>query len=135
MSAALVLVLMDGVANMGSHHVLTLLIGGKLHFAPLDKDIQVCHAGSSRCCRADSVSSKRKSSMLEPEQVSGPCKSPASTTLWTTLTPASDFADEYPSASVIGTDIAPTQPHWVPPNLQLYVLPPLPHAQQRLTRC
>ncbi|OAF63049.1 hypothetical protein VC83_00142 [Pseudogymnoascus destructans] len=27
-----------------------------------------------------------------------------------------DVADEYPSAEVIGVDIAPTQPEWVPPN-------------------
>ncbi|KAN0108915.1 hypothetical protein V8E51_008657 [Hyaloscypha variabilis] len=27
-----------------------------------------------------------------------------------------DMADDYPSAEVIGIDIAPTQPKWVPPN-------------------
>ncbi|KAI8710567.1 Asparaginase [Fusarium sp. LHS14.1] len=30
---------------------------------------------------------------------------------------AMDFADEHPSARVIGTDISPIQPEWVPPNL------------------
>ncbi|KAH7148980.1 S-adenosyl-L-methionine-dependent methyltransferase [Dactylonectria estremocensis] len=30
----------------------------------------------------------------------------------------SDFADEFPGAEVIGTDISPIQPSWVPPNLQ-----------------
>lgn len=35
------------------------------------------------------------------------------------LTRASDFADEYPDAEVIGTDISPIQPGWVPPNLKL----------------
>jgi len=34
---------------------------------------------------------------------------------------AIDFADRYPSASVIGTDIAPIQPQWVPPNLQFQI--------------
>ncbi|KAL2205403.1 S-adenosyl-L-methionine-dependent methyltransferase [Sarocladium strictum] len=29
---------------------------------------------------------------------------------------AVDFADQYPSAEVIGTDISPTQSQWVPPN-------------------
>ncbi|PNY26388.1 Uncharacterized protein TCAP_03682 [Tolypocladium capitatum] len=29
---------------------------------------------------------------------------------------AVDMADEYPSAQVVGVDIAPTQPDWVPPN-------------------
>lgn len=28
----------------------------------------------------------------------------------------SDFADQYPSAEVIGTDLSPIQPRWVPPN-------------------
>ncbi|KAJ9148454.1 methyltransferase [Pleurostoma richardsiae] len=30
---------------------------------------------------------------------------------------AIDFADEFPDANVIGTDISPIQPSWVPPNL------------------
>ncbi|KAF4974214.1 hypothetical protein FZEAL_8852 [Fusarium zealandicum] len=29
---------------------------------------------------------------------------------------AMDFADEYPSAEVIGTDLSPIQPGWIPPN-------------------
>ncbi|RSL83730.1 hypothetical protein CEP52_016643 [Fusarium oligoseptatum] len=29
---------------------------------------------------------------------------------------AMDFADEYPSAEVIGTDLSPIQPEWTPPN-------------------
>ncbi|KAI8722697.1 hypothetical protein NCS52_00414100 [Fusarium sp. LHS14.1] len=32
-----------------------------------------------------------------------------------------DVADEYPSAEVIGTDISPTQPGWVPPNLSFQI--------------
>lgn len=31
----------------------------------------------------------------------------------------SDFADEHPQAEVIGTDISPIQPSWVPPNVKL----------------
>jgi ubiquinone/menaquinone biosynthesis C-methylase UbiE len=34
------------------------------------------------------------------------------------LTETSDFADQFPSAEVIGTDISPTQPSFVPPNLK-----------------
>ena len=34
---------------------------------------------------------------------------------------AIDFADQYPSASVIGTDLSPIQPHWLPPNLRFEV--------------
>ncbi len=32
-----------------------------------------------------------------------------------------DFADEYPSADVLGTDLSPIQPSWVPPNCKFYV--------------
>jgi SAM-dependent methyltransferase len=34
---------------------------------------------------------------------------------------AIDFADEFPSAVVIGTDLSPIQPHWVPPNCKFVV--------------
>ncbi|RSL40218.1 hypothetical protein CEP54_016169 [Fusarium duplospermum] len=34
---------------------------------------------------------------------------------------AIDFADEHPSAQVIGTDISPIQPQWVPPNLEFQI--------------
>ncbi|KIW20703.1 hypothetical protein PV08_01280 [Exophiala spinifera] len=34
---------------------------------------------------------------------------------------AVECADLFPSASVIGTDLSPIQPAWVPPNLQFYV--------------
>jgi len=32
-----------------------------------------------------------------------------------------DFADEFPNAKVVGTDISPIQPGWLPPNLELLV--------------
>lgn len=32
-----------------------------------------------------------------------------------------EFADEYPSATVIGTDLSPVQPHYVPPNCRFYI--------------
>lgn len=32
----------ERLADADSHHVLTMMIGGKLHLAPLDKGIQVC---------------------------------------------------------------------------------------------
>lgn len=34
---------------------------------------------------------------------------------------AIDIADEYPEALVIGTDLSPIQPGWVPPNCRFYV--------------
>ena len=33
----------------------------------------------------------------------------------------SDVADQFPSAQVTGTDISPTQPSWVPPNLSFQI--------------
>ena len=35
------------------------------------------------------------------------------------LLAASDFADDHPHVEVIGTDISPIQPGWIPPNLKL----------------
>jgi SAM-dependent methyltransferase len=34
---------------------------------------------------------------------------------------AIDFADEFPSTTVIGTDLSPIQPSWVPPNCYFYL--------------
>jgi len=34
---------------------------------------------------------------------------------------AIDFADQYPSADVIGTDLSPIQPHHVPTNLHFEI--------------
>ncbi|KAJ5097631.1 hypothetical protein N7456_008352 [Penicillium angulare] len=34
---------------------------------------------------------------------------------------AIDFADNYPGAEVVGTDLSPIQPSWVPPNLRFLV--------------
>jgi len=37
------------------------------------------------------------------------------------MTLFSDFADEYPGCEVIGTDISPMQPRWVPPNCRFEI--------------
>jgi SAM-dependent methyltransferase len=34
---------------------------------------------------------------------------------------ATDFADQFPSAEVVGTDLSPIQPLWVQPNCRFYV--------------
>ncbi|KAH7127865.1 S-adenosyl-L-methionine-dependent methyltransferase [Dactylonectria estremocensis] len=34
---------------------------------------------------------------------------------------AIDFADEFPSCEVVGTDISPIQPSWIPPNLKFEI--------------
>jgi hypothetical protein len=37
------------------------------------------------------------------------------------LTDYSEFADRYPSTEVIGTDLSPCQPQWIPPNLRFEI--------------
>jgi trans-aconitate methyltransferase len=34
---------------------------------------------------------------------------------------AIEMADRFPMASVMGTDLSPIQPNWVPPNVQFYI--------------
>lgn len=34
---------------------------------------------------------------------------------------AIDFADEFTGATVVGTDLSPIQPSWIPPNLEFFV--------------
>jgi SAM-dependent methyltransferase len=33
----------------------------------------------------------------------------------------SDFGDQYPGAEVVGTDLSPCQPEWVPPNVRFEI--------------
>ncbi|KAK3385900.1 S-adenosyl-L-methionine-dependent methyltransferase [Podospora didyma] len=70
-----------------NHHLLTLVLDGKLFRAPLDaeKIKKVIDIGTG-------------------------------TGLW-----AIDFADQYPDVEVIGTDLSPIQPTWVPPNLRFEI--------------
>jgi hypothetical protein len=54
--------------------------------------------------------------MVKPYQNSSPT--------WRRVDLATDFhlvADQYPSASVVGTDLSPIQPKWVPVNVRMYV--------------
>ena len=37
------------------------------------------------------------------------------------LTLSRDFADQYPSSAIIGTDLSPIQPSWTPPNLSFEI--------------
>uniref|UniRef100_A0A0D2YG92 Methyltransferase n=1 Tax=Fusarium oxysporum (strain Fo5176) TaxID=660025 RepID=A0A0D2YG92_FUSOF len=71
------------------HHVLTLLLGDKLHLAPVPDDIQVRWTGTNVMRVLQAHTNLR------------------------------EFADKFPNASVIGTDLAPIQPGWIPPNLEL----------------
>ncbi|EAA30119.2 S-adenosyl-L-methionine-dependent methyltransferase [Neurospora crassa] len=53
------------------------------------------------------------SSPLEPKKVQKVLDVATGAGLW-----AIDFADEFPNAEVIGTDVSPIQPSWVPPNVK-----------------
>ncbi|KAM5353328.1 hypothetical protein ACJZ2D_016769 [Fusarium nematophilum] len=53
---------------------------------------------------------------LEKERVHQAIDIGCGTGIW-----AIDFADEYPGAEIIGTDISPIQPSWVPPNLRFEI--------------
>lgn len=61
--------------------------------------------------------------MSERGQESGPCKSlPVRIHISDEgLNLDSDFADEYPSAEVIGTDLSPIQPEFIPPNVRFEI--------------
>ncbi|RYP40580.1 hypothetical protein DL767_001580 [Monosporascus sp. MG133] len=86
-----------------AHQWLTMMLGDKLYAVPLGDNPKVRPSRPTSCVDA-----------------SGLC----SCTPFVTLSPsnnASDMADEFPSAEVIGTDISPTQPSWVPPNLSFQI--------------
>ncbi|KAF5620070.1 methyltransferase [Fusarium sp. NRRL 52700] len=84
-----------------THHVLTLLLDGKLTLVPLKDDIQVSNPTSHRNMLGKTDKLKR---VLDVGTGTG---------IW-----AIDFADEHPNAEVIGTDLSPIQPSWVPPNVK-----------------
>jgi SAM-dependent methyltransferase len=68
------------------NHLFGLTLDGKLHLAPIDKDLHnVLDIGTG-------------------------------TGIW-----AIEFADEYPSARVVGTDLSAVQPKYVPPNLEFEI--------------
>ncbi|KAF5622151.1 mrna 3 end-processing yth1 [Fusarium tjaetaba] len=102
-----------------THHVLTLLLDGKLTLVPLKDDIQVGGpSGIESSPEALTNESEFLTSALELE--SGQCThlsnslgGYSSDTNW-----CSDFADEHPNVEVIGTDLSPIQPSWVPPNVK-----------------
>jgi SAM-dependent methyltransferase len=72
------------------HHIWRLLLGGRLHAAPLPKPdtspvLRILDLGTG-------------------------------TGIW-----AIDMADEFPSATVMGVDLSPIQPEWVPNNCRFHV--------------
>ncbi|KAL4779831.1 S-adenosyl-L-methionine-dependent methyltransferase [Aspergillus varians] len=77
------------------HHVYNLMLNGKLQLAPISDDVQACNP---------------------PRAVPKVLDVGTGTGIW-----AMEFADLHPSATVIGTDLSPIQPSWVPPNVQFEV--------------
>ncbi|KAM5367095.1 hypothetical protein ACJA88_011675 [Fusarium oxysporum] len=84
-----------------TYHVLTLLLDGKPTLVPLKDNIQVSGTSGHRNVRGNIDKLKR---VLDVGTGTG---------IW-----AIDFADEHPDAEVIGTDLSPIQPRWVPPNVK-----------------
>src|SRR5436305_7176507 len=67
------------------NQIFLMLLGGKLHHAPLKSPQRILDIGTG-------------------------------TGIW-----AIEIADQYPSASVVGTDLSPVQPTTVPPNLKFEI--------------
>ncbi|MCJ1432955.1 hypothetical protein MMC27_002313 [Xylographa pallens] len=67
------------------HHVITLLLNGELHLAPLENPKRILDLGTG-------------------------------TGLW-----AIEMADNFPNATVIGTDLSPVQPNMVPDNVRFEI--------------
>ncbi|KAM5380078.1 hypothetical protein ACJZ2D_003725 [Fusarium nematophilum] len=85
------------------HHMWTLAQDGKLYLAPLEANIEKaldigCGTGK-----------------IPFPSISLSFKFDSPTQSW------SDFADEFPGCDVVGTDISPIQPSWVPPNLKFEI--------------
>ncbi|KAJ3540902.1 hypothetical protein NM208_g3735 [Fusarium decemcellulare] len=89
-----------------NHHVLTLLLGNKLYLAPLPENIQVYAQFTNG---AGALIDAIGQAAVDIGTGTG---------IWAIL---SEFADAFPNASVIGTDLAPIQPSWIPPNLEFQI--------------
>ncbi|KAH7475248.1 hypothetical protein FOMA001_g10710 [Fusarium oxysporum f. sp. matthiolae] len=84
-----------------AHHIWTLAHDGELYFAPLGDNIQkVLDVGTGTGTKWPPLCDREI----------------ARTNLY-----CSDFADKFPGCEVIGTDISPIQPGWVPPNLKFEI--------------
>jgi hypothetical protein len=86
------------------HAMIVNLCGGNLHFSPLDNPQRVLDLGTGTgiWCINSSVS---------------PCSFSKRTVIANTL----EVGDQYPSASILGIDLSPIQPVWVPPNVKFMV--------------
>lgn len=81
-----------------AHHMYLLTLDKKLHLAPIANPQRILDAGTGTGIWA-----------IDMAGSFAPNPMPRYSTL---LTPP----DQYPSATVVGTDLSPIQPEWVPPN-------------------
>ncbi|KAF2969657.1 hypothetical protein GQX73_g3949 [Xylaria multiplex] len=88
------------------HHVSTLMQDGKITMAHIDDSVQkVLDVGCGTGMYMGNVSNLRNALIYGG-------KAPII---------CSDFADQYPHTEVIGVDISPSQPQWIPPNLKFEI--------------
>lgn len=110
------------ILTSSSHYCHTIIIGDKLFLPPLKDDIQVRAGGmdlpaittySSLTISAESIRCRYRNRVLGNVRIASSSRPTFAN--W----PCSDFADEYPNCEVVGTDLSPIQPTWIPPNLKL----------------
>ncbi|TVY70907.1 Secondary metabolism regulator LAE1 [Fusarium oxysporum f. sp. cubense] len=101
-----------------SHHYLMLLLDGKLSLVPSADDLEASSSCFSNVLLELTI--YRRYLISEPGPVSDALDNTHNRKvaddqigIW-----AIDFADQYPNAEVIGTDLSPIQPDWVPPNVR-----------------
>ncbi|KAK7429470.1 hypothetical protein QQZ08_004062 [Neonectria magnoliae] len=85
------------------HHRITMMLDDKLYLAPIGDNPQV--GCLSYIC-----------TMVEPNTEKKILDIGTGTGIW-----AIDMAVQFPSTHIIGTDISPTQPAWVPPNVDFQI--------------
>lgn len=82
--------------------------------------------GTGRCRRVSLLYFTRLTTTLGVRSVGYVSLALVRLTLRVGTNDLSDFADDFPEAEVVGTDISPTQTTWVPPNLKLCAVQVLP---------
>lgn len=110
------------------HHFLTLLTDDKLHLAPIKPDAtKVLDVGTGTGMHRQIYVAlpTAAADMSARSQVYGPCVFAIAFQLCiphsTDSQSHSDFADEHPGIHVVGTDLSPVQPNWVPSNLSFEI--------------